>query len=377
MNAQIAFLSGTYHLIHIPLNVYATLLQPILRILLPQSQSLQVSHDSSEPELEQLGLTIDGQHTFLNISITPIECSIVCHSAWTRNVFEPAVKSLPKDAAKAVSISRDTYTILSVISAGLDAASRVVDLSLPAALAGIPIFFITTYYSDFILSPAKDRQNVIQALLAKGFELTENQSNFVSSSNYGHRRGSSQPQSPPNTPPPSTVSEMQTRTFDLLKKRNVMPYIDDGLELVQCSGRETAPQLSEIFSPRPSMGRNVASNGHRRTWVDHIDPKFYTCITSALVSQPRFISLLGIFGDSLVGDTDHVLIPIFLDLVNLPFEASGIVCGVAGRLVQEMTMVDSPELSYLSTARAGAVILSQEQSALALGILTPLLTKEA
>ncbi|KFA47952.1 hypothetical protein S40293_10187 [Stachybotrys chartarum IBT 40293] len=393
MNAQIAFLAGTYHLIHVPLAQYSTVLQPILRILLPQSHNPNLSPELPQSELESLGLTADGQHTFLNISITPIECSIVCHSEWTKNVFEPAIRALPKDVAKAVSISKDTYTILSVISAGLDAASRVVDLSMPAALAGIPIFFITTYYSDFILSPTKDRQNVIQALLAKGFELAENQSNFVSPSAYGHQRGSSHPRTPPVTPPPANVNEMQSRTFDMLRRRNVVPYIDEGLELVQCSGRETSQQLSEIVNHRPSLSRHATGSGHRQAWVDKIDPKLYTCIVSALVSQPRFMSitlaqddppsllldkkLLGIFGDSLVGDIENRLIPIFLDLVNLPFEATGIVCGVAGRLVQEMRMAESPELSYLSTARAGAVILSEEQSVRALDILKPLLTKEA
>ena len=65
--------------------------------------------------------------------------------------------------------------------------------------------------------------------------------------------------------------------------------------------------------------------------------------------------------------------PIGTDLSGLPFEASGIVCGVAGKLVAEME--ESSGLSYLSTARAGAVILSDEQAAQALAILKPVLDK--
>lgn len=81
----------------------------------------------------------------------------------------------------------------------------------------------------------------------------------------------------------------------------------------------------------------------------------------------------------MVGDTEGDLVPIFLDLHNLPVEATGIVSGVAGKLISEMGMDDtgvSSELSYLSTARAGAVILSSEQSMKALEVLKPLLTKE-
>lgn len=282
--------------------------------------------------------------------------------------------------------------ILSVISAGLDPAGRVMELSSPLAFAGIPIFFISTYYSDFILVPTKEKQNVVQALLAKGFELSENQSNFVNSSIYGHKSSNSDASSPPNTPPPSNDVDLQTRTFELLQKRNVKAIVDEGLELVQCSGREVSPSSHNYNTHRASNSRKGSAD-YRRTWLDFVDAKLYTCIISALISQPRFISLtlaqddppsllldkklLPLFGDSLVGDTESVLIPIVLDLVNLSFESTGIVCGVAGRLVQEMQIAEISELSYLSTARAGAVVLSREQSIRALAILNPLLNKEA
>ncbi|EGR49548.1 uncharacterized protein TRIREDRAFT_60123 [Trichoderma reesei QM6a] len=400
MNTQVSFLEGTYTLIHIPLDLYPTLLQPILRILLPQTQSLNFSRDSTEYELE--GLTTDYQHGFLNISITPIDCSVVCHSSWAKNVFEPALNALPKNISKSVSVFKDTYMILSVTSAGLDPGGRVMELSSPLAFAGIPIFFITTYYSDFILVPTKEKQKVVQALLAKGFELSENQSNFVNPSMYAPNNNSSSnnnsnsdadaaaaQQKPPGTPPPSNDDELQSRTFELLLKRNVKARIEPDLELVQCSGRETSP-LAHPYGHRPSISRK-SSVDHRRSWITHVDTKLYTCLVSALVSQPRFLSLtlaqddppsllldktlLPIFDDSLVGDTEGVLIPIFLDLINLPFESTGIVCGVAGRLVKGTDTTESSELSYLSTARAGTVILSRVQSIRAMEILTPLLNK--
>ncbi|KAL7945456.1 hypothetical protein V8C42DRAFT_323208 [Trichoderma barbatum] len=392
MNAQVSFLEGTYTLIHIPLDLYPTLLQPILRILLPQTQSLNFSRDSREYELE--GLTTDYQHGFFNISITPIECSIVCHSSWAKNVFEPALNSLPKPPSKyssgTVRIYKDTYMILAVTSAGLDPGGRVMELSSPLAFAGIPIFFITTYYSDFILVPTKEKQKVVQALLAKGFELSENQSNFVNPSMYAPNSSDTDlSQKPPSTPPPSTDDELQARIFKLLLKCDVKARVEPDLELVQCSGREISP-LTDAYGHRPSMSRK-SSTDYRRSWISHVDTKLYTCIVSALVSQPRFLSLtlaqddppsllldrtlLPIFDDSLVGDTEGVLIPIFLDLGSLPSESTGIVCGVAGRLVKGTDMAESSELSYLSTARAGTVILSRVQSIRAMEILTPLLTK--
>jgi hypothetical protein len=123
------------------------------------------------------------------------------------------------------------------------------------------------------------------------------------------------------------------------------------------------------------------------------------------VSQPRFLSvtlagedppsllldrrLLGLFGGgALVGPTEAegALVPVFLDLGELPFEATGIVSGVAGRLVREMGGVGTGvggtgsgsgsgvgELSFLSTARAGAVVLGRAQAGVALGVLRGLL----
>lgn len=373
-------------MIHIPLDLYTSLFQPIIRLLLPQSPAETASREFTDGDYEVL--SADREHGFLNISITPIECSIVCHSTWAEKVFVPAIQKLPKDASRSVSVSKESYMVLSVISAGLDPAGRVMELTSPLALAGISLFFISTYYSDFILVPTKDRQNVTKALIAKGFELSDNKSDFTTPTPQGRKRTTSTT-SPPNTPPPASISELQTRAFELLKKRNVTPQVDSTLELVPCSGRETS-QLSGEFSHSTHVGRG---NGHsKQSWLSGIDATLYLCIVSALASQPRFMSitlahedppsllldkeLLKVFGESVVGDTDGVHIPIFLDLVNLPFEVTGIVCGVAGRLVQEMQMTASSELSYLSTARAGAVILPEEHSRRALETLMPLLSKE-
>lgn len=309
-------------------------------------------------------------------------------------MFEPVVNRLSRDAAKRVTISKEPYLVLSVISAGMDAGNRVMELTSPLALAGIPILFITTYYSDFILVPRKKKDTVVQALLARGFECIEDESSYVSPAVMSHGRVKSQGSEPPSTPPPSSAAELQKRTFDLLKKRNVVPYICDGLSLVQCSGRDVS-ELIDISNRRAHSSWQANGNGHRTSWLDNMDTKLYTSLIAVLASQPKFLAitlaqedapsllldktLLNVFGDSLVGDTEGDLVPIFLDLVNLPLEATGIVSGVAGKLVDEMNMIETgvgAELSYLSTARAGAVILSNEQSMKALEVLKPLLEKE-
>jgi len=193
------------------------------------------------------------------------------------------------------------------------------------------------------------------------------------------------------------------RTFAQLKKRKVVPFIEAGLHLVQCSGKR---RDEDTWNGRPgSNGASNNSNGSDRgypmsSWLNNIDSKFYTGLIVALANTPRFLSvtltfedapsllidksLLPMFGDSITGDAEGDLVPIFLDLAGLPEGSTGIVCGVAGKLVDGLSLLGcggevvgiGSELSYLSTARAGTVVLSGERAARGLEVLRPLLDQE-
>jgi hypothetical protein len=65
----------------------------------------------------------------------------------------------------------------------------------------------------------------------------------------------------------------------------------------------------------------------------------------------------------LLGSKDDFLIPITLDLRDLPMESTGIICGVAGRLVGGTAgqLESAVEMSYLSTARAGTVMVAENE----------------
>lgn len=381
---------GEFSLIHIPLPLYSLLLQPILRVLLPYKES----DPSDENKDEEDSLIFDQKHGFLNISVTPIECSVVCHKSWAEKVFQPIIDALPQDENNKVQISTDSYIVFSVDSPGTDAGQRVMDLTCPLAMAGVPIFFITTYFTDFILVPTRDRHTVNQALLSRGFEFSEEDSAYVVPT-PSHSRGPSSNSNPPSSPPPSNIAELQARTFKHLKRRNVKPFVQPGLRLVQCSGRDRP------IEERPISNGN-GNGAHAPSPLDKLNTRLYIPIISALIHRPTFLSLtisldegssllldktlLPLFGSSIQGDTDGDLVPIFLDLVDLPLESTGIVCGVAGKLVDEMRLNDKPdeeggnafgkELSYLSTARAGAVVLSGVGSERALEMLGGLLDQE-
>ena len=75
--------------------------------------------------------------------------------------------------------------------------------------------------------------------------------------------------------------------------------------------------------------------------------------------------------DILLGSKEEYLIPITLDLRDLSMESTGIICGVAGRLVGGTAgqLINPVEMSYLSTARAGTVMVFEDELKRALGAL--------
>jgi len=175
-------------------------------------------------------------------------------------------------------------------------------------------------------------------------------------------------------PLPTTIEELEAKTFATLKRQNVVPSVNTNTRLVLCAGR-----------------RRVSRAG---TSMRSTDGGLYLGLVKCLVSQPEFLSvtltnhepaslllqedLLPMFGstDSLLGTKGDVLIPIILDLRGLPVESTGIVCGVAGRLVGRTgggafgDASDSVEMSYLSTARAGTVMVAEENIERAIGALS-------
>ncbi|KAL8819112.1 MAG: hypothetical protein Q9223_002383 [Gallowayella weberi] len=373
MSAQIHFVDARFSLVHIPLDHYQTYLQHILRLIFPASP-LNGGADHSTHGADP-GSSWTNRYPFLNISVTPVECSIVCPKPLAEELFG---HNGPSATAKnGATLFSEDLVVMSVEGEGLEAGKRVLELTSPLALAGMyvfpkvectksvstyqhsSIFFITTYFSDYIIVPAKSKTQVIRALEERGFHFEESAEAYINPA-ARHNRGRSSTSSidplSPSSPPPATVSELQARTFALLKQHEVVPRVDVDLRLLHCAGRwddNTGPA-------RDQTGLQVG-------------------LTKCLLYQPRFLSLTltGSEGASLLLDrrlmsnfeSDNILlgnkelVPIMLDLEPLPLEATGIVCGVAGKLVggnANGILTRAIEMLYLSTARAGTVMVEEK-----------------
>jgi hypothetical protein len=198
----------------------------------------------------------------------------------------------------------------------------------------------------------------------------------------------------PMTPPPASVSELQQRTFKLLQTHRITPQvIDPTIQLITCAGiKDNTPSSSY---------HHRASTTHQTSTQALLQHGLLKCLTAS--EPPRFLSLTLTASDSasltlekrllsqfpaggedvLLGKDGPEQVPITLDLRELPLESTGIVCGVASRLVDGMrgrfggggsgsngaSAGGGFEMSYLSTARAGHVVVFEDELEDAIEIL--------
>ncbi|KAI2929337.1 hypothetical protein CBS63078_1783 [Aspergillus niger] len=348
ISAQVQFMEDRLALVHIPLDLYPFFLNPIMQILFHEVPPI------SESQLEEDDGYAEGhrrhQPAFLNFSITPVECSIMCPRQLANEYFAPLVNKFVQSNSSGqsrLSISHDDFIALQVYGEGLEAGQRVLELTSPLAMAGISIFFISTYFSDYIIVPLRSKTQVIEALEKRGFHfemsteafVNNNQSQFNSCFSPISSRSASSLGSPPATPPPSSLDELQTRTFSSLRKHHIIPSVDRTLRLVQCAAHHRySSDTSSIAILREALTTALVVDKPRflSLTLTAADPAASLLLEKRLL--PRFSSDSSAATDSdddtslLLGSKEEILVPIMLDLRKLPLEASGIVCGVAGRL---------------------------------------------
>lgn len=393
LNAQLGFLVTTYRkhhvqatnltnylsqdthvaLIRIPLSVYPLFIQPICQLLLANN----VRDVHGEPVHPRRSWA--HWHPFVNISITPNECSIVCPRQDAETVFAPIRSRLDPAVRNTITISEEDFSVIMIAGEGLEAGQRVLDLTSPLALAGISIFFITSYWCDFILVPYRARSKVLKALEARGFVFEADQEdgeaghmiNPASPMMHSHHRNQSSSSSfdlphMSGTPPATSIPELQVRTFKLLQRHHITPKVDRDIDLITCAGMKD----SSARSSAANFTDGKLQLGLIRCLTAIPSPKFLSLTltdteSTSLTIEKRLLALFVNDGeDILLGKDGPEQIPITLDFHQLPQESTGIVCGVASRLIEGMKNRIGREIfnmSYLSTARAGHVIVYKDE----------------
>lgn len=354
IDAQVHFLEERLAVVHIPLDLYPYFFKAVLRLIFDEIYSLEDHEKEDDPGIFEEDIENASergfdykQPAFLNVSITPVEVSVICPRRLVQKYFQALLDQLDQlnsSLRSRLDVSDNDYIAMQVLGQGLEAGKRVLELTSPLAMAGISIFFISTYFSDYIIVPLHSKKSVISALESRGFQFENATAAFVNplaspTSPSSERRTSDLVS--PATPPPSSVAELQTRTFENLRNHQIVPCVDDTLRLVQCAAHHQYNREESSMSILRDALTTVLL-------VD--DPRFLSLTLAALDPAaslllekrllPRFARPTSSPQDYedgsglLLGSKEEYLIPITLDLRDLPLEASGIVCGVAGRLAE-------------------------------------------
>ncbi|KAK4868768.1 hypothetical protein LT330_006970 [Penicillium expansum] len=357
IDAQVHFLEECVVLVHIPLELYPYFLKSVLRLIFDEIPPLEDEKDETDDAISdefENASEYDSAYkppAFMNVSITPVEVSVMCPRRLVDKYFIPVMDQLDRldDSLRSrLIVSENDYIAMQVLGEGLEAGKRVLELTSPLALAGISIFFISTYFSDYIVVPKQSKASVISALEKRGFQFNNTSAAFITNplSPTIERRLSDL--IPPGTPPPSTLGELQTRTFNNLRKHQITPSVDHSLRLVQCAAHhEYHSQESSMSILRDALTTVLLVDEPRflSLTLAALDPAASLLLEKRLL--PRFArqstSAAGtrVYEDGsglLLGSKEDHLVPITLDLRDLPLEASGIVCGVAGRLAAAATI---------------------------------------
>ena len=140
-------------LVHIPLAQYHHYLQSILKLLFPAGAD-ESDPDCENSEYSQPQPSWANRHAFLNVSVTPIECSIVCSKDLAREYFASTStqnRLTSEFPSKVDTISSEDFVVISVEGEGLEAGQRVLELTSPLALAGV--YVDLTYWRSLLSCP--------------------------------------------------------------------------------------------------------------------------------------------------------------------------------------------------------------------------------
>lgn len=131
---MLTFQNTQLALIHIPLHLYRNFLQSLLQLLLPSATSNGFEHGAGAVQPPH---SWPYDHPFVNISVTPVECSVVCSRTLATELFLPVLQSLSPESRAEVHITTEDFIVMQVDGEGLDAGQRVLELTSPLALAGM------------------------------------------------------------------------------------------------------------------------------------------------------------------------------------------------------------------------------------------------
>lgn len=286
---------------------------------------------------------------FINVAFTPEECSIICPTELVDLLFKESIELVGSQMG--VQVLGDTYLAIKVDSDGQDTGASLLGITKPLSAASVPIFFIATYFSDYVLVPAKARHKVSKLLENRGFVFSNTANSYVVESPIGGPVGANDADDDKNDSdkvPQSPIKDATVSLRQLLEQNSISPRLDSSQKLLLTGARSNVDNSGLMLAVTKVLLR---------------PPKFYS-LTLSSGSELSFLidsqTSAQFPPHSLLGSPTEYVCPILFDLSHLPQDSTGIVTGVAEMLTAAGRDESVVDLRYLSTALSGLALVGDD-----------------
>lgn len=302
------------------------------------------------------------ENYFFHIAFTPIECTVICSSYIMNKLFKEPLKACESLGYDKVKLIEESFLSLHIDSDGsIDNSSQILKLTKPLSENNISLFFLSSHFSNIVLIPYQLKGKVISILAKHNFEFSD-----ISNSYIVNKADSDEESDDGDEKTKDTDTEnLASNAFQLFKQSNIHPRINNKANLLLTGARS-----GEVTNTILKTAKNIASGNI---------PEYF-CITRTSINEVSLLlpkssrerSLMGFNSKNLIGSIQDVIIPITVDLYKLPLDSTGIVAGLASKIINGVKsfQADIPfEMNYLSMAQSAIVMVPKENLALVSTIL--------
>ena len=300
---------------------------------------------------------------FFHIAFTPIECTVICSSHLMQKLFaEPLQLCLQLKYYKVKLIEGSFLSLLIDNDGSFDNSSQILELTKPLSENDISLFFISSHFSNIVLIPYNLKEKVITILSKQNFEFSD-----ISNSYIVNQIDDDNQSDDADTSQEIEAVNIESKAFRLFRKTDIQPRINSNVNLLLTGARP-----GEVKNTILKTAKNISSGtipeyfSITRTSINEV--------SLILPKSPRRRSLMGFSSKNIIGSIQDVIVPITVDLYKLPLDSTGIVAGLASRIINGVKLAartDYPfEMNYLSMAQSAIIMVPKENLSLVSDILS-------
>ncbi|KAK6455290.1 ACT domain-containing protein [Scheffersomyces xylosifermentans] len=289
---------------------------------------------------------------FFHIALTPVECTIICASELMQTLFVEPIEVCKKLQYEDVKLIDESFLSLQVDSDGsFDNSLRILELTKPLSENNISLFFLSSHFNDIVLIPYSLKEKVVSILTKKNFEFSDISNSYIMTNNESTEFEE------------EGVEEelgskfLEEKTFKLFSERNIKPVINGKVKLLL-----TGARAGEVNNTILKCAKILSGISNTISEYFAITRTSINEVSLILPKSSRRRGRMGFDSKNIIGSTQDIIIPISIDFSKLPLDSTGIVAGVASKLVNGVKHYNDSlfEMNYFSMARSGIIMIPQE-----------------